>query len=345
MAYMHRKPTMRDVAKAAGLSISTVSHVLNGTRFVSADSTARVEEAIRTLKFKANPIARSLKSGKSRLIAFVVSNIENYFCVNMARGIEKVMHSRGYQMVLIDSAEQKETEMRNIESLSMGNAEGIIMVPTKIDCGYLGDLLPPDFPLVFVDRQPSNYPADCVLLHNEEAGYEATRHLFARGYTRIGFIALHFGESAVDKTIAERIEGYKKAYREAGLELNPAYIQAIPSGSSALSELRYAESYHRMKRLLGSSIQAVLCGNSLAAIGAFTCLREMSIRIPEDLGFITFDDDLWLSMTTPRITAIVQPAESMGTVAAQRLLKRIQGEPLVHGSFRLKAEIIFRESC
>jgi LacI family transcriptional regulator len=219
------------------------------------------------------------------------------------------------------------------------------MVPTKIDCGYLRDLLAPDFPLVFVDRQPSNYPADCVLLNNKEAGYEATRHLLAKGYTRIGFVAFHFGESAVDETMAERIAGYKKAYRNAGLKVNPAYIRAIPGASSALSELRYAESYHFMKRLLGLSVQAVLCGNSLAAIGAFTCLKERSIRIPENLAFITFDDDLWLSMTNPRITAIVQPAESMGAVAAQRLLKRIRGDVLTRESLRLKAEIVFRESC
>jgi LacI family transcriptional regulator len=341
----YRKPTMRDVAKVSGLSISTVSHVLNGTRFVSADSTTKVEDAIRRLQFRANPVARNLRSGKSRLIGFVVSNMENYFYVNIARGIEGTVNALGYQLMLIDSMEDKKTEIKNIESLYAGGADGIIMVPTKTDCGYLGNLLPPNFPLVFVDRQPSNYSADCVLLNNMEASYEATRHLINRGYSKIGFVAFHFGETIIDRTMMERILGYKRAHLDAGLEVDPRYVKVVPGGSPAVSELRYAESYHLMQELLDVPVQAVLCGNILAAIGVFTCLQEAAARIPEDVGLITFDDDLWLSMTTPQIAAIVQPAEFMGSVAARRLLKRIQGEQVSRESFRLKADIIFRESC
>ncbi|MDR3172178.1 MAG: LacI family transcriptional regulator [Treponema sp.] len=341
----YRKPTMKDVAESAGVSISTVSHVLNGTRFVSTEVAAKVQEAIHRLQFKANPIARNLRSGESRLIGFVVSNMESYFYVNIAKGIEKELSALNYQLMLIDSAETKKTEMKNIESLYVRGADGIIVAPTTTDCGYLKNLLPPDFPLVFVDRQPANYPADSVLLNNAEASGEATRYLLKKGYTRIGFVSFHFGGTTIDETIMERIDGYKQAFRGAGLEVNPDYIRAVPSTSLSIHKLLYAESYQIMKELLGASIQGVICGNSLSAIGVFTCLREAAIRIPEEVALITFDDDLWLSMTNPSITAVVQPAQSMGSRAATRLLQRMQEKQLPYESLRLKANILFRESC
>ncbi|GHV33355.1 LacI family transcriptional regulator [Spirochaetia bacterium] len=341
----YRKPTMKDVAEAAGVSISTVSHVLNGTRFVSPEVTNKVEAAILTLKFRANPIARNLRSGESRLIGFVVSNLEHYFYVNIAKGIEKTVNALGYQLVLIDSAENKAAEIQSIESLYLRGTDGIIIAPTTTDCGYLSSILPPDFPLVFVDRQPASFQADCVLLNNAGASYEATRHLLNKGYTRIGFISFHFGESGIDPTIMERIEGYKQAHREAGIEINAGLIKAVPGGSSTPAELLHAEPYAIMKELLTVPVQAVLCGNSLAAIGVYRYLKDASIPIPEKVALITFDDDLWLSMAAPRISAVVQPAESIGSTAAKQLLKRIQRKTKTYKTLRLDAEIIFRESC
>jgi LacI family transcriptional regulator len=336
---------MKDVAETAGVSISTVSHVLNGTRFVSAEATGKVEKAILDLKFRANSIARNLRSGKSQLIGYVVSNIENYFYVNVAQGIEKVINPLGYQLILIDSAEQKKAEMKNIESIYLRGIDGIVLAPTKTDCSYLKDLLPPGFPLVFVDRQGANYPAGCVLLDNEQAACEAVQYFLRKGLTKAAFISFHFGETGVDETIGERISGYKRAYREAGLEPDPRFIRTVPGGSTAVSELHRVESYYIMEELLETGVEAVLCGNSLTAIGVFDCLRDRGVKIPQEISLITFDDDLWLSMASPRITAVVQPAESMGAAAAQLLIKQIRREFIAPGALRLKAEILYRESC
>jgi LacI family transcriptional regulator len=336
---------MKDVAEAAGVSISTVSHVLNGTRFVSAETISKVENAVQTLKFRVNPIARNLRSGESRLIGFVVSNLESPFYVNIAKGIEKTVNALGYQLILIDSAEKKSAEIKSIESLYLRGTDGIIIAPTTTDCGYLKNILPPDFPLVFVDRQPTAYNADCVLLNNAGASYKATRHLLNKGYTRIGFVSFHFGESDIDPTIMERIAGYKQAHREAGIEIADELINTVPGGSSTPAELLHAEPYLIMKKLLGAPVQAVLCGNSLAAIGVYRCLKDAEIPIPEKVALITFDDDLWLSMATPRISAVVQPAEFMGSTAAKQLLKRIQSKTKTYKTLHLDAEIIFRESC
>jgi LacI family transcriptional regulator len=339
------KPTMKDVAEAAGVSITTVSHVINSTRFVSPEATGKVKSAVASLNFKTNPIARNLRSGESRMIGFVVSNLDHYFYVNIAKGIDTIINALGYQLVLISSAENKDAEIKNIESLYLRGIDGIVIAPTTTDCGYLTDILPPDFPLVFVDRQPASYQADCVLLNNAGASCEATRYLLNKGYSTIGFVSFHFGEKDIDPTIMERINGYKQAHREAGLTINRGLIRVVPGGSFSPVELLHAEPYAITEQLLDFPVQAVLCGNSLAAIGVYQFLKNASIPIPEKVALITFDDDLWLSMATPRITAVAQPAESIGSTAAKQLLKRIQKKSRTYTTLRLDAEIIFRESC
>jgi LacI family transcriptional regulator len=336
---------MKDVAEASGVSVTTVSHVINGTRYVSPEVTDKVKNAVESLNFKTNPIARNLRSGESRVIGFVVSNLEHYFYVNIAKGIKKAINALGYQLILMDSAENKDIETKNIESLYLRGTDGIVISPTTTDCGCLKDILPPEFPLVFVDRQPVSYQADCVLLNNVGASYEATRHLLHKGYTRIGFISFHFGETGIDPTITERIAGYKQAYREAGLPVDENFIRAVPGASFSPAELLRAEPYALMGNLLGAQVQAVLCGNSLAAVGVYQYLKNASIAIPAGVALITFDDDLWLSMTTPRISAVAQPAESIGFTAAKQLLKRIQAKARTYKTLRLDAELIFRESC
>jgi LacI family transcriptional regulator len=203
----NKRPTMKDVAKMAGVSVTSVSHMLNETRFVSEDVTNRIEQAIRALNFRPNPIARNLRSGKSKLIGFMVSNMENYFYVNIAKGIEKTLASHGYRLVLIDSGENKKNEMVNVESLYLRGVDGLIIAPTSPNCEYLKNIVEPDFPMVFVDRQPINYNGDTILLANSDAAYTATNYFISKGYRSIGFLTLYYGGTTIDKTMQERIDG------------------------------------------------------------------------------------------------------------------------------------------
>ena len=344
----HNKPTMKDVAMQAGVSVSSVSHVLNSTRFVSADVTKRVKQAIQTLNFKPNSIARNLRSGKSWLIGFVVSHLENSYYLGIAKGVEKTIEAHGYRLLLIDSAESKEKEINNVESLFMQGVDGLIIIPTNRDCEYLKKVIMPDYPVVFVSRQPSNYNADVVLLDNGEAAKLATRHLISRGYRNIGFLGIKLGikfeGNNISKTMEERIDGYKQALEESGIKINPDLIHVVTGKADVLNTLQYAETYKLTEQLLGQQVRAILCGNSIAAIGAYTYLRDKKIRIPEEVSLITFDDDLWLRLTTPAITSIVHPAQAMGAMAAHRLLRRLEGEDIPFECFRLKADIVLRES-
>ncbi|MDL2228859.1 LacI family transcriptional regulator [Treponema sp. OttesenSCG-928-L16] len=335
---------MKDVANQAGVSVSSVSHVLNRTRFVSDDVKKRVEQAIQTLHFRPNPIARNLRSGKSWLIGFVVSNLENYYYLNIAKGIERVIESQGYRLLLMDSAESKDKEISNVESLFMQGVDGLIIAPTEPDCEYLKKGIIPGYPVVFVSRQPANYSADMVLLDNAAAAKLATKYLISRGYTEIAFLGISFGGNPITKTMEERVSGYEQALEEANIKNNADFIQVLIGKTTAINAMQYTETYKITERLLKLNVRAILCGNSIAAIGAYTCLRDKKIRIPEDVSFITFDDDLWLRLTTPSITSVVQPAESMGAMAAKRLLRRLNEEDLPFECFRLKADIILRES-
>jgi LacI family transcriptional regulator len=336
---------LKDVAKTAGVSTASVSHVLNRTRFVSEDVTQRIEQAIRVLNFKPNPVARNLRGGKSGLVGFIISNSENHFYMNIARGIEKVISAHGYRLLIMDSAERKANEMDNVESLYLRGIDGLIIVPSSPDFEYLKTMVYPKYPIVFADRQPSNYEADTVLLANFEAAYAATRHLISKGYREIGFLAFHFGVTEIDKSMQERIDGFTAALKDNGISFNPQVVKAVAGGVPAtVNELMHTQSYNMMDQLLKTPVRAVLCGNSLAAVGAYTCLKDRKLRIPEDISLITFDDDVWIHLVSPRISAVVQPAESLGILAAQRLISRLEEKKLPCECFRLEAQLVLRES-
>jgi LacI family transcriptional regulator len=143
----------------------------------------------------------------------------------------------------------------------------------------------------------------------------------------------------------ERIDGYSQALREANIPVNPDLIKAAPGGVPAkINDLLYTETYKMMEQLMSIPVRAVLCGNNLAAIGAYSYLKDKKIRIPEEVSMITFDDDVWLRLTSPSISTVVQPAESLGILAAQRLLYRLEGKDLPYECFRLKADLVLRES-
>jgi LacI family transcriptional regulator len=336
---------MKNVAELAGVSISSVSHYVNNTRQVSEKTTIRIKNAIDTLNFVPNYAAQTLKSGKSKMIGFVVANLENPFYVRIAKGIETITNKYGYELVLLDSAEMKAKECKSIRSLYSRGIEGIIFVPISPDCKYLSDILPENFPLVFLDRQ-SDRSGNMVLLDNEKAAYQATKYFIHMGITEIAFIALSYGINGNDQTMEERVQGYKKALEENNLPVNDQYIKCLPGGEQLpLGTMIYSETYQSMKNLLETPVKAVVCGNSLAAIGVYSCLKEMKIDIPKDISLISFDNDLWLNLVTPAISSIVQPSEEMGMAAARLLFNKIENPDSKNETIRLKAEIILRESC
>ena len=160
--------SMKDVARLANVSTATVSHVINQTRNVNPDTREKVLKAVKDLKYNVNPIARNLRSGSSRMIGYVVSNLANYFYTDIALSIDEILSEQGYHLIYINSNEDPDKEKENLKSLIMQNVDGLIIAPVGLDCSYMQSLIGDRCPCVFFDRAPVGFERDTIMSTNEE---------------------------------------------------------------------------------------------------------------------------------------------------------------------------------
>jgi len=337
------KASIKEVAKLAGVSVATVSHVLNKTKNVLPETEKKVLDAVDKLNYQINPLARNLRRGESKIIGFIVSDLSNYFFIEIARGIERVLRKYGYHTLIVDSKEENKREIANAKDLIYRSVDGLIIAPTSGESSYLNTLIRGDLPVVFVDRRPENYSGDTILSTNAEGAYDAVSYLVSKGHRDIGFIGSRF-----DSTMKERLDGYRKALTDAGLKINSNYIRFGEGHPLDVAKLRHGNAYLIMEELFNETeITAVFNGNYLSSVGAYMYLREKMIPVPERMAFVTYDDSFWLTAATPSITAVAQDPEKMGEKAAERLVKRLNGldaqkEP--YQTFRIGTRLIIRES-
>ncbi len=335
--------SIKEVARLAGVSVATVSNVLNKTKNVRPETEKRVMDAVQKLDYQINPLARNLRRGESKIVGYIVSDLSNYYFLDLARGMEAGLREEGYHFLIMDSKEDKMLEIENIKHLLSRFVDGFIIAPTDEDCSMLHNLIRTDIPIVFVDRNPSNYDGDVVLSTNFKGAYDGVKHLINEGHHKIAFLGSRF-----DSTMGERISGYKQALIDNGIPVNESFIRYGHGYSISAANQRHGYSYYQMEDLLeNTDITSVLLGNNISSIGAITYLREKAVSIPDRVAVLTYDDSYWLTMTTPAISAIAQAPEKMGQEAADLLLKRLRGIgvnelPYVHE--RIPTELIIRES-
>ncbi len=333
--------SMKDVARLAEVSTATVSHVLNKTRFVNAETKSKVLEAVKELNYFVNPVARNLRSGNSKMIGFVVSNLANFFFMDIALSIDKILSEAGYHLIYINSNEDQLKERNNIENLIMQNVDGLIIAPVGEDCSYMNDVIGEIHPCVFFDRKPKGVKKDMIMSTNFEGAYEGTELLLKKGHQRIGFIG-----SRTDETMNERVDGFRSALSKNGIQYDENLIQCGNGRSQLLSELKGGECFDFAKRMIEEEkVTAILCGNDLAAVGTVNYIKENNYRIPEDIAISSFDDLLWLSMATPAITAIEQDRVAIGEKVAELLLNRIHKVEDPINEYRIPTKLIVRPSC
>ncbi len=333
--------SMKDVARMAGVSTATVSHVLNETRHVNGDTREKVLQAIRALNYNVNPIARTLRSGHSHMIGLVISDLTNLFYMDIALSIDKVLNPEGYHLIYINSDEDPAKERDNIESLLMQNVDGLIIAPTGKDCSYMQDLIGDRCPAVFFDRKPGDFPGDCILTENFDGAYGGTELLLSRGYRNIGFIGSSFTE-----TMDERARGYRKALLDYAVEADDKLILFGSGRPLRLSEQKVGDSFKLTETLVRDrKADALFCGNALAAVGAVSYIKENRLRIPEDIALVCFDDMFWLSMSDPPLTAVDQDRLEIGRTAATVMLDRIRGNGEPFREYRIPTKLIPRSSC
>ncbi|MDQ7844431.1 MAG: LacI family DNA-binding transcriptional regulator [Armatimonadota bacterium] len=328
--------TIRDVAARAGVSVATVSRVVNRSPHrVSAATQRRVLAAVRALGYESNPIARGLKKRSTRTVALIVPDISNPFFPAIARGIEDVARARGYAVLLCNTYEDLERERAYLELLARRMVDGLVFATVGSNTRHLRALRRQGRPVVLVARDVAGVRIDSVLVDNFRGEFEATTHLLGLGHRRIAHItgppSLHVA--------AERRRGYLAALEAAGVPRSEALVV---EGNFAADGGRRA-----VERLLarGAKFTAVVAANDLMAIGAMEALRRAGRRIPQDVAVVGFDDITFASLVCPALTTVAQPKYRMGQLAMERLLALMDGADEGGRQTVLIPQLVVRDSC
>ena len=332
---MQMKVTMKDVAREAGVSTATVSHVINKTRFVEKETKDKVLRVMKKLDYYPNFAAQSLRSQKTKVIGLIVPDIANFFFTALIRGTENTLRKYGYNLILADSDENLEIEKEQVRVFNAKLIDGLIVAPASGDHAFLEKLLNRNSPVVFINRKPQGYcPGDCVLVDNAEGAYKAVSALINKGHSRIGVITGVPGLT----TSEERVEGYERALVDYGIKVDQNLIK--------IGNSRYDGGYKLMKELLlNSNITALFVVNNLMTIGAIQFLKEKHVKVPDELAIIGFDDYKWASITNPPLSVVKQPSRRIGEKASELLIRRIKKEETGdYKEYRLLTELVIRES-
>ena len=306
--------TIKDVAELAGVSITTVSHVINKTRYVSDDLTERVSEAMRELNYQPNILAGSLRSGRSKTIGLIVPDISNMFFAEVARRIEDRGLDHGYSVILCNTDDDDEKEAGYINVLISKRVDGIIFISAGFIDENIQKPLIANIPFVIADREISGVQADVVLVDNFRGGYEATKYLIDLGHTDIACIT---GPSRLTPS-SLRVEGYYKAMREAGLYLRDNF--------EIIGDFRAQGGEAAMEKLLSSEKPptAVFACNDMMALGALRSIYNHDLKVPGDISIIGFDDIPLSRCIYPAMTTIAQPMKELAKLVVDFLVERMQ---------------------
>ncbi|GCF08464.1 LacI family DNA-binding transcriptional regulator [Dictyobacter arantiisoli] len=326
--------TMKDVANLAGVSMATVSRVLNNSSKVDAEMTENVQAAISQLKYQPNRVARTLAGSRSTLLGLLVTDLQNPFFMELMRGVEEVAQKHGYLLIIGNTMENVHREEQYLEILAAESVAGAIVVPTQEQAHSLDILKIRNIPIVTVDRRIQDSSIDTVLIDNVAAAHEATTHLLATGHRRIGIIT---GPSST-MTANERLSGYEQALQEAGiapaLELQQRGPYREESGEQLTHQLLTVD----------PPIDALLTANNQLTIGALRALYTQQKRIPEDIAIVGFDEVGWTTSHLITITTVTQPAYELGRIATERLFHHIKYPDAPAQEIILKYQLIVRES-
>ncbi|MBF4661820.1 ribose operon transcriptional repressor RbsR [Cronobacter malonaticus] len=327
---------MKDVARLAGVSTSTVSHVINKDRFVSEAIRLRVEDAIRTLNYAPSALARSLKLNQTRTIGMLITASSNPFFSELVRGVERSCFERGYSLVLCNTDGDEQRMNRNLETLLQKRVDGLLLLCTETHQPSPAIMKRyPAIPTVMMDWSPFDGGSDVIQDNSLLGGDIATRYLIDKGYTRIACVT-----GPLDKTPARlRLEGYRTAMQRAGLP--------VAEGYEVIGDFEFAGGLRAMQSLLAlpEPPQAVFMGNDAMAVGAYHALYQAGLRIPQDIALVGYDDIELASYMTPPLTTIHQPKDELGELAIDVLIHRMAQPELQQQRLQLTPVLTVRGSA
>ncbi|HZB03374.1 MAG TPA: LacI family DNA-binding transcriptional regulator [Actinomycetota bacterium] len=329
---MSERPTMVDVARLAGVSLKTVSRVVNHEAGVRPETESRVRGAVEALGYRANDIARNLRRGRpSATIGLVIEDVRNPFYSAVARAVEQVARDHGYVVVIANSDEDAAAERKAAASLLERRVGGLLIVPAGRDHAYLRNEVRLGTPVVFMDRPADSIDADEVLLDNAGGARQAAEHLLARGHRRIAVVA----DSPDIVTIAERLSGYRRTVEAAGLTVDETLIR------TGLHDVRDAEAATVHLLALSDPPTAIFATNNRGCVGA---LRALHVRSEERsrAALVGFDDFELADLL--QVTVVRHDPHEMGRRAADLLFARLSGDESPPQRIVLPTELVVRAS-
>lgn len=328
-------PTIRDVARLAGVAPITVSRVINNSGYISEETQVRVRAAIAQLGYVPNTLARSLRSRQTSMLALVLTDITNPFWTTVARGVEDAASDAGFTLILCNTDESEEEQDRYLHVLLQKQVDGILLVPAHNRPDPVQFIRQQNVPVVVLDRRLSGVETDMVRCDSVGGAKDLTRLLVSLGHCQIAALVGPRGVS----TAEDRAAGYQRGLQEAGLACTSEQVVygefTIESGF-AMTELALA---------LSPRPTALLAGNNFIAIGALKALRSAGLRVPEDIAVVGFDDLPATMVVEPFLTVAAQPAYEMGKRATELLLARLSNRaPEDFQEIILPTELIVRRS-
>jgi len=329
--------SLKEVAKLSGLSVATVSRVINNSAKVTPETYKKVSKAIKALDFKPSRIAQRLrvKDGQKKLIGLIVPDIQNPFYVDVVRGVEDMSYQNGFAIYMCNFAQDETKERLYLDLLKSEAVDGLILTPINEKDEQVTNLVRSGLPVVCVDRSLVDVEVDSVVVNNREGAYSAVELLINKGYKRIAYL----GGLPNIPTTTQRQLGYTDAIIQNGIELDENLILTGDSkhASGKMMAIKLLE--------MDNPPDALFTGNNLITLGALEVIHNKGLKIPDDIAIVGFDDMPWSISLNPPLTAVNQPGYEIGRRAADILFHRIAEPERENVQVVLQTRLVVRDSC
>jgi LacI family transcriptional regulator len=302
--------TIKDVARRAGVSTATVSHVINGTRRVLPETRDLVLSVVDAMNYRPSAIARGLTTSRSKTVGVVIADVTSPFFAMLLYEVERLLSQRGYNLIVCNTYEEAGREAHNLEQLLDKRVDGVIITPTGHHQLVYEEFNRRSTPMVFIDRKPERVGGSFVGVDSFRASYDVTRYLIDLGHERIGLVSLTPETSAV----AARVAGYHDAFEEAGLAVDPALV------TQSTFQIESAERAVRHLLSLPEKPSALIAGSHVATLGALQALAALELHYPRDVSLVCFDNSRWTGLLRPALTVMTKPVAELAQFAVDTLL-------------------------
>lgn len=309
---------MKEIAKIAGVSLGTVSHVLNGSAVVREPLRKRVMDAVDALGYQPSQLARGLRRDKTNMIGMIIPDVTNPFFPAVVRGAEDVAFENGYRLVLCNTDNDHAKEIAHLNELRTYLPSGLIVIPSNFSdlTAQAESYRRSGTAVVCVDRLPKDWNGDTVTANNERGAYEATNYLLRQGHTQLAIIT---GPRHLTNA-QDRLKGFRRALHEKKIHIGPEYVQEASFDQHG----GHAKTMLLLRMIPRPTV--IFAGNDMIAFGALLAFRDARLHCPDDISLIGFDNLDLAEMTSPPLSSVSQPGYQMGTTAARMLIERVRGD-------------------